>query len=436
MGGTILAVGGGKGGVGRTTVALNLGTALEAAGYNAVVADLDLGMTDMETQLEIDVDAGVHDVLGGNASINDAVIEREDGLALVPGSPTLSAFAAADEEKLAHVIEPLAAAHDVVIVDTEASLSPLHRETFGLAHGTILVTTADDASIANAEKTGKVVDHVGSELVGVVVSQATPIDLGPVDDAFDQPLFTVPEDAEIRSKTIAEDGAGRYAFERLTEAVGAYHDDGELPAEAGQLPAPESQGSATTETEDDSLTSAKTETVQTDGESASGSSGSESAESDRADALDGTDPLDALFEEAEEEDEESRIDELAGRIEGSEVGALATRVRDQVSKTASGIQETRTGDAEASTTEADGDGATAADDSGAPAAEAVEAVDDTQSETSDDAATEWVTKTPGGSDDSESSATEQSAADAGEESTVREEDDDPLEELFAQQGKD
>lgn len=379
MGGTILAIGGGKGGVGRTTVALNLGAALEAAGYNAAVADLDLAMTDLDVQLDIDVDVGVHDVLAGEAGINDAMIEREDGLAIAPGNPALSAFADADEEKVAHVIEPLGAAHDVVIVDTEASLSPLHREVFGLAHGVIVVTNDDEAAISNAAKSAEVVQHVGSEVLGVVVSQATPSDLDPVRAAFDEPLFTIPEDGAIDAETVPKDGAGQYAFEQLAEAVGHYHDEGFVPADAGQtstadagepVSAAEVAGTDEDATVERSETTAAIDDESNDSEvSADTATAAGGGDAEATGAGPETDPLETLLESGDDADEGSessgsRIDDLADRVDPSGVGELADRVREQVSGGDDAADPSEAADAaDAADAASDDDGAEATDES-------------------------------------------------------------------------
>jgi septum site-determining protein MinD len=88
MGGTMYVLAGGKGGVGRTTTALNTGIALERAGYNTVLVDGDVAMAGLTELLDPDAESGVHGILAGTDSINDGIADGPAGLTIVPGDTT------------------------------------------------------------------------------------------------------------------------------------------------------------------------------------------------------------------------------------------------------------------------------------------------------------------------------------------------------------
>ena len=63
MSGTVLVVTSGKGGVGKSTTAFNLGVALGVDGHSAVVVDADLGMANLGAMVGLETDPTLHDVL-------------------------------------------------------------------------------------------------------------------------------------------------------------------------------------------------------------------------------------------------------------------------------------------------------------------------------------------------------------------------------------
>ncbi|MHB9287298.1 MinD/ParA family protein [Halobacteriales archaeon Cl-PHB] len=244
MGGAIYAIAGGKGGVGRTTTALNLGVALQRKGYRTALVDADIAMTDLDSYVEVDAPASVHDVLAGTASVADAVGEGPAGLTVAAGDPGLDAFAAADDEQIDRVLDPLRAGHDLVIVDTGPGYGPVHRDAFHAAAGVVLVTTPADGAVDGAAKTRRVVDHVDAAVVGVAVSRAGPAQVRAVADRLGvDPLAAIPTDAAVRSEGVvvgADGSAAGAALERLATALAVYHESGTLEA------APDPVGSRTT----------------------------------------------------------------------------------------------------------------------------------------------------------------------------------------------
>lgn len=81
----VIVVASGKGGVGKTTITANLGVALSTYGEETLVLDADVAMANLELILGMEgKSVTLHDVLSGDASIEDAIYEGPGGVKVVP----------------------------------------------------------------------------------------------------------------------------------------------------------------------------------------------------------------------------------------------------------------------------------------------------------------------------------------------------------------
>jgi septum site-determining protein MinD len=169
----VYAIACGKGGIGKTTTVVNTGLALQEAGYQVGLVDADLSMGNLGGMLDVEPETGIHDVLADEASINDVAVRGPEGMVIVPGNADLAAVGAADPSRLNRVLDPLAEACDVVLVDTGAGVGHEHLVAFGRADGVIVATTPTAAAIDNAGKTLEVADRVDATVVGGVLTRVT-----------------------------------------------------------------------------------------------------------------------------------------------------------------------------------------------------------------------------------------------------------------------
>jgi septum site-determining protein MinD len=205
MPGQVYAVASGKGGVGKTTTVVNLGVALRVDGHSVALVDADLGMANVAEVLGIDHEPTIHDVLAGEAAVEDAVAESADGFAVVPGDRSLDAYAAADPAELDAVFQHVAGRYDVVLVDTGGGVGYEEVLPLGLVDGVVLVTTPDAAAAGDTRKTAQLVDRLGRTVTGVVVNRGGPdADGGAVADAIGAELLgVVPEDPLLTESSAA-----------------------------------------------------------------------------------------------------------------------------------------------------------------------------------------------------------------------------------------
>lgn len=227
MAGYVCTVAGGKGGVGKTTTAVNVGSALQEGGYDVVVVDADLGMANLGAMLDVDHDRTLHEILAGDSAVSEALTDAPSGLTIIPGEQSLDAFADADPAKLGQVIKTLRNAYDVVLIDTGAGLSHEVAVPLGLADGIILVTTPDDVAVGDTVKTAQLADRIDGEVIGAVLNRVTRhTEVADIADELGlRMLAVIPDDqkATIEEPLVVNtpESPAAEAFRRLTDNLDA-----------------------------------------------------------------------------------------------------------------------------------------------------------------------------------------------------------------------
>jgi septum site-determining protein MinD len=247
---TVFAVASAKGGVGKTTTSINLGTALAAQGRDVVVVELDLAMANVVDFLSLDFDDGadpsMHDVLAGDVPVTAALYDAPGGATVAPSGTALNALGAIDMNNLPDAIETLRDRFDVVVLDTGAGVNSATTTAVSAADETVLVSTPRVASVRDTEKTRTIVEQRGGDVAGLVLTQDG-TGSSPGSDRLagflEVPLLcTVHQDASIHESQ----DAGVPVVERLpdSEAARAYVDgaaalaESRLEADASEEPAP------------------------------------------------------------------------------------------------------------------------------------------------------------------------------------------------------
>ena len=82
----VLAISGGKGGVGKTNLSINLSIALSKLGQRVMLLDADLGLANVDVLLGLKAKKTLEDVFSNNASLNDIFLNGPEDIKIIPSS--------------------------------------------------------------------------------------------------------------------------------------------------------------------------------------------------------------------------------------------------------------------------------------------------------------------------------------------------------------
>ncbi len=153
MSGKMLAVASGKGGVGKTWLAISLAQALAQEGEQVLLVDGDFGLANTDVQLGLNPTLDLADVLAGRCDLAAAALPHAGGFAVLPGRSGSGALAALDSAGLARLQSVLAAARaawPLVVLDLGAGLDPATRSLAASADTLLVVATDEPTSLTDA----------------------------------------------------------------------------------------------------------------------------------------------------------------------------------------------------------------------------------------------------------------------------------------------
>jgi flagellar biosynthesis protein FlhG len=146
----VVAVTSGKGGAGKTTIAVQVALAHARRGQRVALVDAAFGLASADLAFGQTSIRDLADVLTGRAPLADVLVEVADDVALVPGtsgSPELADMAPHLASRFADVVERLAAEHDVVVLDTLSGFHGAALLPLSLADRVVVVLTTDPSAI-------------------------------------------------------------------------------------------------------------------------------------------------------------------------------------------------------------------------------------------------------------------------------------------------
>jgi pilus assembly protein CpaE len=154
--GLIVAVFGAKGGVGKTTVATNLGVALASGlGQSTVLLDADDSFGDVAAMLDMRPDRSVVDLIREldkveRATVTDYLVRHPSGLWILPAPRDSLLWRSITPEQYRRVVEVVARRFDIVLIDSAAVLSDLSLMVLEQSNVVLWVTSTDFSSINNS----------------------------------------------------------------------------------------------------------------------------------------------------------------------------------------------------------------------------------------------------------------------------------------------
>ena len=149
----VIAVTGGKGGVGKTNLSVNLSVALAEMNRRVVLMDADLGLANVDVLLGLQARHTLADVLEGTKSIRDVLINGPMGIKVVPASSGVQQMAGLTQQEhaaLIHAFSELDDQMDVLMVDTAAGISDTVINFVRAAQEVVIVVCDEPSSITDA----------------------------------------------------------------------------------------------------------------------------------------------------------------------------------------------------------------------------------------------------------------------------------------------
>ena len=149
----VITVTSGKGGVGKTSLSVNLAIQLRRLGKRVVVLDADFGLANIEIMLGIRPQYNLADLMFRGKSMNDIITYGPEGIGFISGGSGINEMANLTRDQVFRLIQKMAELDqqaDVIIVDTGAGIGDSVLEFVAASAEVLLVATPEPTSITDA----------------------------------------------------------------------------------------------------------------------------------------------------------------------------------------------------------------------------------------------------------------------------------------------
>jgi flagellar biosynthesis protein FlhG len=172
---SVIAVTSGKGGVGKSNVAVNLAIALASAGKEVVLLDADLGLANADVLCNVDLPSNLAHVIARKKELHEVLVKAPGGFGLIGGASGLARMADLsdyDRQRLVDALGLLEQQADVILIDTGAGISPNVLSFTRTADHVLVVTTPEPTAITDAYAVVKVLSKDGGDRrISLLVNQ-------------------------------------------------------------------------------------------------------------------------------------------------------------------------------------------------------------------------------------------------------------------------
>ena len=176
----VIAVTGGKGGVGKTNVSVNLALALADLGRRVMLMDADLGLANVDVLLGLTPKKTLADVISGDCDMRDVLIQGPGGIRVVPaasGTQSMVQLTPMQHAGLIQAFSDISENLDVLIVDLPPGTGDVQMTLAQKTdlNGAIIVSTPQDIALLDARKGIDMFNQLGTPIIGMIENMSTHI---------------------------------------------------------------------------------------------------------------------------------------------------------------------------------------------------------------------------------------------------------------------
>lgn len=171
-----IAVTSGKGGVGKTSIAINVAVALARLGHKVGLFDADFALGNVDVMLGLTPRMHLGAVLSGDRTIDEITIDGPSGIRVIPAGSGVRALTDLTDlqwQRLATALADASKSLDFMVIDTASGISDNVLDLVDLADYALVVTSYEPAAVVDSYATVKLISAADrSRDIGIVVNAA------------------------------------------------------------------------------------------------------------------------------------------------------------------------------------------------------------------------------------------------------------------------
>ena len=202
--GEVYVVISGKGGVGKTTSAINLGSTINTLGKEIVIVDANLSTPNIGLHLGSPiVPVTLNHVINNKTKPEEAIYEHESGTKIMPASLSLEDVKKTNWNRLPDITKRLRKIADYILLDSAAGLGEEAKASIKAADKVVIITNPEMSAVTDALKTIKLAEEMKREVIGVIITRHTgsdlEMDIPTIKDMLEVPVLgIIPEDRAVK----------------------------------------------------------------------------------------------------------------------------------------------------------------------------------------------------------------------------------------------
>ena len=178
----VIAVTGGKGGIGKTTISVNLAISFAKAGKKVLIFDADLGLANVDIHLGLKPTKTIHDYVAGKCDINEVCMDGPHGIKIIPSASGMQDLADLTPEQSINLIHSFSAITeniDIMLIDLASGISKQVIDFTHAAQNILVVVCNDPSSLLDSYAVIKILNQrYARNRFGIIVNKVKSLQEG------------------------------------------------------------------------------------------------------------------------------------------------------------------------------------------------------------------------------------------------------------------